>query len=396
MFRFFLISAAAISVSFAQVSYYPTPDDTVKISFDTLFITGNSSASFNCKWTSALHQDSITWLIDGAAPSKSDVSIFYGPNPRDLPPQYSLGTELGILPKANPALFQGVHKIDLTVKFKDSTKTASWLFKYYPTKYRRIRAALTIDSSWTTNNNGWIDYIRYKITEAEKFDTALFGIYYRGDFSSIENDTTGIMRKYISQKTSASVIPKDTVDCFIIQILFGDSLKNKWIISDSVGSFLRITHAPFPLEEALNSFNKDINSHDIYRGYSPPSGDLKIGPVFKLSPGDPGWKVKAYNDSEFWYIDFQTGNGDCPAGCTESQSTSYRISASGTVSILPTAILNPVNRTRSTEQRSLDGQFIYNLQGRRAGGPECSHKLGKGTYIALNKAKKQLVTIIKD
>lgn len=74
----------------------------------------------------------------------------------------------------------------------------------------------------------------------------------------------------------------------------------------------------------------------------------------------------------------------------------YKISASGSVDILPTAILKPVSRTHSPEHKSSNGQSIYNLQGRRAGIPDCLYKMGTGAYITSNKGTKRLIKTIKD
>ena len=402
MIRFFLIAITAASVSYTQISFYPTPEDTATISFDPLYLTnGGSFASFNCSWGApALYKDSISWLIDGAAPSETDVSILNSPNPRDLPPEYSLGTTMGILSQADPRYFQGVHKIDLTIKFSDSTKIFTWFFRYHATKYKAIRALLTIDSFWTTNSStvGWRTYTKYKIAKAEKFDTTLFGnAFYGGDFSCIENDTIGIMREYISEKTgTAPAVTKKTVDCFIIQILRGNSIRNEWKISDSVGSFLSITQAPFPLDAALHSFNEYIYSHGLYRGYTSPDEDLKIGPVFRFTPGDPGWKVHAHHDDEFWYVDLMTGSGDCPSGCIEWQTNRFKITTSGAVECLTTITFNPVLSVRSPAQRPTNDQSIYSLQGRRVGSQKCLYKLGKGIYIAPCQGKELLLTPIRE
>jgi hypothetical protein len=400
MIRFLLIVLAAASVSYAQMSFYPMPDDTAVISFDPLHLAtkGGSSASFTCSWAApALHKDSISWLIDGVVPLATDAFILNAPNPRDLPPEYCLGSTMSILQQADPRYFQGIHKIDLTIKFTDSTKKATWFFEYQATKYKEIRARLIIDSFWTTysSNDGWRNFTKYEIAGAEKFDTALFGnAFYGGDFSSIENDTVGIMREYISQKTGAApAVPKDTVDCFVVQILWGDPARNEWLVSDSIGSFLRIANAPFPLDAALGSFNEYLYNHGLYRGYTPPPGDLKIGPVFKFTQGDPGWRVRAFHDAEFWYVDFLTGYGDCPCGCTEWRSDRYKIKASGAVESLFLPILNPAH---CPAERSTGGQYIYSLQGRRVGSQKCLAKLGKGAYIAPHPGKERLITQVRE
>jgi hypothetical protein len=403
MTRFLLIALASAPALYAQISFYPALNDTVAVSFDSLHLStkGGSSASFSCSWAApALHKDSVSWLIDNVAPSAADAFVTYGPNPRDLPPEYCSGSTMGILPRAGPNLFEGVHKIVLTVKFADSTKTAVWFFEYQATKYKEIRAQLIIDSFWTTYSSldGWDNYTKYKIAGAEKFDTALFGnAFYFGDFSCIENDTIGIMREYISQNSGlVPAVPKDTVDCFVIQILYGDPARNEWIVSDSLGSFLRLTQAPFSPGVALHGFNEYINSHGLYRGYAPPDGDLKIGPIFRLTKGDPGWKVHAGHDAESWYIDFSTGSGDCPCGCTEWRNDRYKISASGAVECLSSRVFNPKILARNPAQRSTSGQSIYSLQGRRFGSRQCLPDLGTGAYIRRYQGKERLITAVRE
>jgi hypothetical protein len=281
---------------------------------------------------------------------------------------------------------QGVHKIDLTIKFPDSTITVSWYYKYGVTKYKAIHARVIIDSFWTTGSSrdGYRNYTRYKIRDAEKIDTSLFGnAFYGGDFSCIENDTIGIMREYIAQKSGMGTeVSNYSIDCIVIQILYGDPARSEWILSDSLGSFLRITHEPFPLVDALRGFNEFIRSHGLYRGYAPPAGDLKIGPIFRFTPGDPGWKVYAFHDDAFWYVDFWTGYGDCPCGCTEWRCNRYKIGASGAVESISLPALKRVVRASTTIQRQSGSQSVYSLQGRRVWSRKWLPSLGTGTYIA--------------
>lgn len=383
-----MIFGAMLSPCFGQTNFYPAINDTSTISFDALNLgqKWRDIASFTCTWTrAAVYKDSIKWLIDGNMPTSGNVSIGNAPNPRDMSPDYSTGTTMSILAQANQSYFQGIHRIDLTVKFGDSIINGTWYYRYYKTRYKEIRAHVVVDSFWTTSSSmyGWQSYTKYRLSSAEMFDTSLFGnSYYIGNFSSIENDTVGIMREYLSMESSFKLGLKDSIDCFVLQIFRGDSIHNEWQLSDSIGSFLKISTTPFPLNQALHNFNSYINTNHVYRGYAPPTGDLKIGPVFKFSPGDPGWSLHAYSDSVCWFLQLITGSGDCPAGCTEWAFNTFKVTANGAVESSTSAIRNSsTNKFSPALQQNICARSFFSLQGRRVGKNNSLVRLAKGVYI---------------
>ena len=255
------------------------------------------------------------------------------------------------------------------------------------TVHKELRARLIIDSFWTTYSTlqGWHSFTKYKIAAAEGFDTSVFGnAFYPEDRTPIENDTAGIIREYVAEKTGlSSSVPRDTVDCFVFQILRGDSVHNEWRISDSLGSFLTVTHAPFALATALRSFNAYINNNHVYRGDVPPAGDLKIGPVFRFTAGDPGWSLHAYHDTAFWYLVFGTGSVDCPCGCIEWRTDVYKIAGDGAVERVVSSVNNsgfgPID---GLVKRASAPTSVFSLLGRRVGDKNHMPKLGRGVYVA--------------
>ena len=391
-----MLVGALLTTSSAPAYFYPSVNDTTVISFDLLHLSRRwgDLASFTCNWNDRpVHRDSIIWLLDGNLATSADVGIVNGPNSRDIPPEYSTGTTMGILPQADHRYFQGIHRVDVAVRFGDSTISGTWYFRYHETKYKEIRALVIIDSFWTTYTNleGWHNFTKYKIAAAEGFDTSVFGNAYRsGDYSSIENDTAGIMREYLSELSSyAKPVPRDTIDCFILQILRGDSVHNEWLISDSIGLFLKISTAPFDLKEALRSFNSYVDHNRLYKGYTPPEGDLKIGPAFIFTPGDPGWSLHAYHDSVYWYLVLKVGYGDCPAGCTELRTNVYKIAGNGVVEALTSMTRNPgFSNFSSAFKPSIGSQSIFSLQGKRMGVKKCLSDLGKGVYFTQDQNKR--------
>jgi hypothetical protein len=383
-----MVIGAMFSFCFAQTNFYPAVKDTSTISFDVLGLSQKwrDVALFSCTWTrAAVYKDSITWYLDGKAPNSGDVSIIDGPGTPDKLPNYSTGTTMSLLAQADPSYFQGIHRIDLAVKFGDSIINGTWYYRYYKTKYKEIRAHIIVDSFWTTGSNmvAWQDNTKYRIIAAEMFDTSVFGnSFYTGNFSSIENDTGGMMRQFLSIQPYSGRIPKDSFECFVLQIFRGDSVHNEWQLSDSIGSFLKMSTVPFPLNQALHNFNLYMNTNHVYRGYTPPTGDLKIGPVFKFSPGDPGWSLHAYSDSVCWFLQLITGSGDCPAGCTEWEFNTFKVTANGVVESPTSEIRNSSTKTFSPAlQQNVGARSFFSLQGRRVGKNNSLVRLAKGVYI---------------
>ena len=155
------------------------------------------------------------------------------------------------------------------------------------------------------------------------FDTALLPRH-------IEDSMTGLVNSLKTRDTLRDafvLVGTDTVGRRCVSIVSGSCI---WLKGNA--------EAAFPLASALASFNHYVTQNNIARGYGPPPGDLRLGPVFNLSAGDSGWRLRAWSDSLAWNIEQYVGGGDCPAGCTEQAYTIYRITSNGSVT--------PVDSTR--------------------------------------------------
>ena len=91
---------------------------------------------------------------------------------------------------------------------------------------------------------------------------------------------------------------------------------------------------PFPIGDALNALNRFRDSLATAQGQSARPPRVRIGPTFIGVAGDPGLLVRAEASGEAWLIRYQTGSGDCPAGCTEHAEIVYRVSAMGKVEVV--------------------------------------------------------------
>jgi hypothetical protein len=395
-------------VSSADLYFYPSLTDTAIISFDPLRISTQCGdlATFSCNWSEKLiHKDSVTWSIDGKIPDAGEVYIRGGANPRDVSPDFSTGSYLSISQGAISKNTQGVHSVELVARFPDSVVTATWHFRYFETQYKEIRAQAIIDSSWNSYDESWSNYTRYKLLSVQPADTSIFGN--AGEMtdtslplSSLDYDTIGITREYLAKKGGmGTLVPKGTVDCMIIQIIRGAAEYNEWLDPVPIAPFLKQTNPPFPISAALHSFTIYAAKNNIERRSNSPEGDFKLGPIFSLGAGDPGWSLTASHDESYWYFVYRLGYGDCPCGCTEWDTYTYQVSSDGTVQKMPATTVRPIRSVSSLKiTKPGNAQCYYNLKGQRLA--ETIHSAVKAKEVLIlsnngNPSKFRKVTLFR-
>jgi hypothetical protein len=202
------------------------------------------------------------------------------------------------------------------------------------------------------------------------------------DTNVIRYDTMGFPRYFVDsmgvQNRGFSI--GDTLrNIFILQSDCSDSLAF-WTISYTQDtSFLHESNPPFPLQQALRFYNLYLNQNSMYKGFRPPkNGIIKLGPVFDLAhnngDGQPGWMLRAYNDTDYWYFKHATSGGDCMLGCgTEWAEETYKISSDGTIQLLgcqgiecPPALI-VYDKQQKFEKTNAISTAIYDLSGRKIG-----------------------------
>jgi hypothetical protein len=370
-----LIAVASVS---AQIYIYPPVTDTTIAAFDPLHVSQKwgSSVTFSLHWASHLvHRDSVTWRIDGSAVSGEDGTAYPGSADRTQVPDtnYSDGSVWDLSEEAASTKYAaGVHTISVEARYVDSTVTVQWQFVYEPTVYKEVRALLVLDTLWqyrSEYNGGLVTHTAYRIVAASPMDTSVFANARVGSDTLIAYDTEGMERTYSEESAQFPIAnAKDTVDCFVLQILSGNPLRAQWLISRPVSSWLTQSNPPFPLTSAIAAVNAYLRANNVYRGYSPPSGDLKLGPVLTVNRmgADAGWRLNARHDDSCWILTHLAGSGDCPCGCIDWSTTVYTVSSSGAVTASQQLHDRGVPRVRVSASCPMQrhSQTLYRIDGR--------------------------------
>lgn len=201
-----------------------------------------------------------------------------------------------------------------------------------------VMATVCVDSAWNTKDGfgAWVQHTAFSFLSIAKVDTAHF-----------TNDTSYMFTRSSRISFDTTLFPQQILDSMrglVNTLKTRDTLRNAFVLigTDSLGRrcvtivcgqclWLDASANPFPLDSALASFNRYVTQNKIPRGYNPPPGDLRLGPVFSMSAGDNGWRLRAWSDTAAWNIEQYVGGGDCPAGCTEYTYKIYRITSQGVV-----------------------------------------------------------------
>lgn len=227
--------------------------------------------------------------------------------------------------------------------------------------------------------------VQVTLLDMDVFDTTVFGNYDYSQFSTWVDTAlsfdTALVEEQITYSGIAgpgNIATGDTLrNVFLMQEHGADSSR-RWHGLDGVCSYLSGEVPGYPVSEALGQLNRYVESTGMYRGYEPPPGDLRLGPVYSFVYGDPGWRLRAYADGSCWMFEYRVGDGDCPMSCTYFATLEYRVCADGsveevdrqcTVSTLcdRLAVSNrPAHRTRL---KAIDGGVDYDLLGRSIDGP---------------------------
>lgn len=201
------------------------------------------------------------------------------------------------------------------------------------------QATIVVDAAWSvlTLQNGWKHYIQLRIISKENINQEIYTNSWTGsemDFappSSISFDHTKINAAEFDSIANWELTSGDTLkNIFLIQCMYGNG-KVLWQICVTDGLFMQNTSQPFALSEALRFLNTYLVEKNKLIGYSPPPDGLKIGPIFYLHKGDPGWQLKAAAQMDHWYFHHSYGYGDCPCGCTQWDDYFYKVYADGKV-----------------------------------------------------------------
>jgi hypothetical protein len=190
---------------------------------------------------------------------------------------------------------------------------------------RLVQATIKVDSAWSLAQRS---YKKLSILSMIPFDTTIYS-YSMTEFFVPDSlsphmslDTFGIIHEYVDSFNYARYA--QVGDTLKNVFLFQETSSNvpcQWTIVDCVCYFLQLNNAPpFPLSKAIQLFN----SLGPYARHH--QGTLGLGPVIEFGGGDPAWEVRAHCDATYWYISHAIGSGDCPAGCTEWVTTTYKIS----------------------------------------------------------------------
>jgi hypothetical protein len=353
----------------SSASLDPAPFETTTVYYAPLGISNSSAPQFSCiRFDHQLVKDSVTWLIDGEIPTNtgitiSDMGSYIDPNTSQA---VNCGTCMHIDGQTAEQLFAaGVHSVKLIARYADSTVSAMWFFKFKRVTYKQVLADVVIDSFNSDYNtqSGWQYSTLFRITSISKMDTSIFCNTCTAADTLIDYDTSDINHQFTSHQYS-SLLFTDTLHCFVFQSNPEEGVSDAWIFSKPVSYFIRtdISSPPFPLQNALKTFNLYLNEKSLPKASGNLSRPIKLGPVIYLGAGDPGWNLTAHYDNSFWYLSHLVGSGDCPCGCTEWNGHDYKISKDGAV--IDLALGLQLSRNFIIGARIVGSKVRYDLLGR--------------------------------
>lgn len=271
--------------------------------------------------------------------------------------------------------------------------------------YRAVEvvATLRVDSLWNTYDfmTGHRYFQKLKVLSVAKVDTSIFtndGAGWTNATASQFSYDTSLFKRTFVDSTSGQwpgVAQGDTLrDAFVLQENYPDNNRCFWSIVAGTCAFFQQAAPPISIQDALAIFNDYLDKNNLYRGYRPPAGPLKLGPLFLFGPGDCGWSLRAYSDANAWFIEHSVGDADCPAGCTASTTTLYKVANSNDVFVVDSkcgpfgCAAGVVNRKPAARRPVLNtagsaGTDAYDLRGRRIAVPAASVNNGTpaGVYF---------------
>jgi len=336
-----LILFAACTAPAAAITVLPIPFDTVYLSDDPLRLVNPAAGrgfGFSMSEVFEIDSSTFTWKIDGhqVAVQPQWLSFDEPDKTSDYERlKFATGVWLGSdkIKHVGEFAAEQIHRLELQAHLPDTAIEAHWFFSFTGARYTLIRALVRIDSVYTDHGNRQKADLR--IIEPGSVDTSIFALSLDAIEQAVAiamgiNDTASMSNfgTIDIERHEFEIIPRDTLDCFIIQYNRKDLIKNAWHISRPIDTDKAQQLAPFSLHEALAAWNTFIQNQNIQRGYAPPPGPLKLGPYFSnlFIRGDPGWGVSVGKDDLGWFFDQRIGSGDCPAGCITNEHIRYRIS----------------------------------------------------------------------
>jgi hypothetical protein len=271
--------------------------------------------------------------------------------------------------------------------------------------YRAVEvvATLRVDSLWNTYDlmTGHRYFQKLEVISVAKVDTSIFANdgerWMNATASQFSYDTSLFKRTFLDSTSGQwpGVAQGDTLrNAFVLQEDYPDNNRCFWSIIVGTCAFFKQDAPPISIRDALAIFNDYLDKNNLYRGYRPPAGPLKLGPLFLFGPGDCGWSLRAYSDANAWFIEHYVGDADCPAGCTASTTTLYKVANGGDVFVVGSkcgpfgcaaGVVNrkPATRTPVSPATRSAGPDAYDLHGRRIAVPAASvnNRAPAGVYF---------------
>lgn len=206
-----------------------------------------------------------------------------------------------------------------------------------------VIADIRVDSVWSVSNPNKYYYALTVLRKAP-VDTAIFmDSKWEAHFPSAPRQvfdyrTESFPDSHIDSSGRWGFESGDTLkDVFALQVSDGKG-RTRWHLSGLECEYLDGALPGFPIRESLSKLNRYLDSTGTYQGYFTPAV-LKLGPVFRMHPGDPGILLTADTAAGAWRFRLLTGKGDCPAGCTEHTESFYRVTREGTVELISSAFV---------------------------------------------------------
>ncbi|MBN1980753.1 MAG: hypothetical protein JW795_04435 [Chitinivibrionales bacterium] len=238
-----------------------------------------------------------------------------------------------------------------------------------------VQATVLVDSLWHILDpmEGNRFYKKLSVVSVKPFDTSLYSPSWHSSSgmslipeSQVSFNPSTLLQLFVDSISYhwEGIRQKDTLrDIFLLQEYFGNS-RYTWNVCFGRNTTVDKPDSPFPLKEAVRSFDAYLSDNKLYKGYDPPSTGLKLGPVFYFQKGDPGWFLFARSDANYWFLTHWTGYGDCPCGCTQWQTEQYRIDSHGSVEKVTPLAIAPFQQTSSGSAKR-HRIAIYDCTGRK-------------------------------
>jgi hypothetical protein len=201
---------------------------------------------------------------------------------------------------------------------------------------------LAIDSVWSTSDpNGVRDvHCALHVLAKRQADTSVFFNYVPelgwpdGWITAYDHNVADFPDSFTASDPLFAYSPGDTLRNVLAMRIVSNDGRTRLALGGVQCKFISPAPGPFPISEALRTLDRFRDSLAAAAGQSGPPSRVKLGPIFIGLPGDPGLLVRAEAQENAWLVRYQTGSGDCPAGCTHHEETVYRVEPQGKAEIV--------------------------------------------------------------